>query len=193
VACLLWNFAPPPWYYSAQHTHTMRCSQFLEIYSDYRDGLIMDPRVEGEIRRHLRDCRRCMNYDASISRGVMALRATSDIHPSRSIHGGFDHRLACAQDELSQLDGVRTAHAGVMVGLMTVAAVALLLGTSVGTEEPRPMPQVTTATAAPPFLTVANDGRPVNLTDTSVPAFGRELPSDSDQQVSFDRWVSLAH
>lgn len=168
----------------------MRCSQFLELYSDYRDGLITDPRTAGEVRMHLAQCKRCMNYDAAISRGVMALRATSDIRPSRSIANGFILQLHQCQEKPSDFEGVRTAHAGIMAGLMTVAAVILLLGVGLGHEEEASEPRVAAANSAPPFLTTGDTLRPT-LTDWNVPAYRRELPSDSEQQVSFDRWVSL--
>lgn len=171
---------------------TMRCSQFLDLYSDYRDGLIADPRVESEVRMHLRQCKRCMNYDATISRGVMALRATSDINPSRSVPD-FRRHLLEYRGGFPDLEGVRSAHAGIMAGLMTVAAVVLLVGIAFAPEEEPPVPPVAASSSAPPFLTIPDRSRPVDLTDSSVPAYGRELPSDSAQRVSFDRWISLAH
>jgi hypothetical protein len=171
----------------------MRCSQFLDLYSDYRDGLITDPRVEADIRMHLMQCKRCMDYDATISRGVMALRATSDINPSRSIHGDFRRHQREYQDEFPDSEGVRTAHAGIMAGLMTVAAVVLFLGVGAAPEEEPSAPLAAASSSAPPFLTVRDGLRAVDLTDSNVPAYGRELPADSAPHVSFDRWISLTH
>ncbi len=171
----------------------MRCSQFLDLYSDYRDGLITDPCLEGEVRMHLRHCRCCMNYDAAISRGVMALRATNNIQPSHPIHHDSYHSQPASSEAAPELEGVKAAHAGIMAGLMTVAAVAILIWSGPAPEEERSSPPVATASSAPPFMTVAGEVRPVNLTDTSVPAYGRELPSDSIRRVPFDRWISLAH
>ena len=75
----------------------MRCSEFLEIYSDYRDGLIADPDLARSVQRHLRHCTRCMDYDALVSRGVMALRATGEIRPNPLFVRRLERRVAALE------------------------------------------------------------------------------------------------
>ncbi len=99
-------------------TPDMRCSDFLELYSDYRDGLITDPLEAQQIQQHLRRCSRCMDYDALVSRGVMALRATSDINPSFPALRRLENRLAAVSTTDEAAEPVRLAPAGIMAVLI---------------------------------------------------------------------------
>jgi len=171
----------------------MRCSDFLQLYSDYRDGLIEDPRLDGDIRQHLAGCTRCMDYDVSIARGVMLLKATSDIGPSLSFTRRLESRLSQADRESERGVNARSFHAGIMVALMTAAAIALAVGIGSNPDEARSQVGLTGTTAAEPFVsTSASGGRLVDLTDLSVPAFGIEVTGRSQSQVSFTTWVSLS-
>ena len=172
----------------------MRCSDFLQLYSDYRDGLIEDPRLEGDIRQHLMACNRCMDYDASIARGVMLLKATSDIGPSLSFARRLASRLSQADSESERGVKARSFHAGIMVALMTAAAIALAVGIGSNPDEARSPVGLAGATATPPFVsTPASGDGLVDLTDLSVlPALGTEATGRSQSQVSFTSWVSLS-
>jgi hypothetical protein len=171
----------------------MRCSDFLQFYSNYRDGLIEDPRLEGDIRQHLAGCNRCMDYDASIARGVMLLKATSDIGPSLGFTRRLESRLSQGDGESEHSDVARSVHAAIMVVLMLAAAIALAVAIGSNPDEARSQTGLASATAAPPFVsTSASGGRLVDLTDLSVPAFGTEVAGRSQSQVSFATWVSLS-
>jgi len=172
----------------------MRCSDFLQIYSDYRDGLIEDPRLDGDIRQHLAWCNRCMDYDASIARGVMLLKATSDIGPSLSFTRRLESRLSQADSGSERGVTARSFHAGIMVALMTAAAIALAVGIGSNPGEARSQAGIEGATAAaPPFVSTSASGVGlVDLSDRGVPAFGAEVTGKYQSQVSFATWVSLS-
>lgn len=156
----------------------MQCAEFLELYSDYRDGLLQDGGLERSMLRHLLSCPHCMCYDARVARGVTALRAFSDLEPSAGFRAALDGRLATSA--LQEAEPVTPGPAGVMVGLMVATAIALLFWAgqsrtadqapqAVATHEiepvPRPLPAV-----------VANPGAPfVSFANLSVPAFDREF------------------
>ncbi|UCD24097.1 MAG: zf-HC2 domain-containing protein [Gemmatimonadota bacterium] len=171
----------------------MRCSDLLRLYSDYRDGFVDDPRREQEIRQHLAGCRRCMNYDASISRGVMLLRATSDIGPSLGFSRRLESRLSQLDGDMEHRDTKRSLHAGIMVVLMMAAAVALAIG--IGSEPIDDATQANVVSVTPAPETVSgptSGGVLVDLTNMSVPAFGTEITGRSRSALSFATWVSLS-
>src|SRR2546427_7741553 len=62
----------------------MTCAEFLERYTDFRDGLITAPRELRRFERHLARCAGCRRYDTAVRRGVLALQAVERIEPSRS-------------------------------------------------------------------------------------------------------------
>src|SRR5712671_1013902 len=51
----------------------MTCAEFLERYTDFRDGLVTAPRELRRFGRHLARCTGCRRYDAAVRRGVLAL------------------------------------------------------------------------------------------------------------------------
>ncbi len=171
----------------------MRCSDLLELYSDYRDGLITDPRTLRTVQQHLRHCGRCMNYDALVSRGVIALKATSDIQPSTLFSRRLEQRLAADSPAVHSGEQVRPAHAGIMAGLMVATALAMLLWMGVADEETAPPDRVSASSepASASLVQPVARQRPVDLVDWSVPAYSDEGDDASDQQVSFETWVSL--
>jgi hypothetical protein len=103
----------------------MLCADLLQLYSEYRDG-VCDPALEQEVRSHLADCRKCMDYDAYISRGVMLLKATSDIAPSARFARQLERRLGTDLRSARPHAPAGGVRAGVMAALVTAAAVTLL-------------------------------------------------------------------
>src|SRR6266704_2219935 len=53
----------------------MTCAEFLDRYTDFRDGLITAPRELRRFDRHLAQCAACRRYDTAVRRGVLALEA----------------------------------------------------------------------------------------------------------------------
>ncbi len=164
----------------------MQCSGFLAIYSDYRDGLISDPALRRDVRRHLRHCPRCMNYDALVARGVMALRSTSDLEPATRFGLGFKAPEAG--------EDVNPAHAGLMVALMLLTAVATAFWagaerkqTSTLASEPSVVVESVPVRQAPQPLVEIR----VNLDNWSVPAYVDQVQTSPNRAVSFETWVTL--
>src|SRR3989442_12896748 len=71
----------------------MTCAEFLERYTDFRDGLITAPRELRRFERHLARCAGCRRYDTAVRRGVLALQAVETIEPSRDFRPRLDGRL----------------------------------------------------------------------------------------------------
>src|SRR2546429_8545515 len=71
----------------------MTCDEFLERYTDFRDGLITAPRELRRFERHLARCAGCRRYDTAVRRGVLALQAVETIEPSRDFRRRLDARL----------------------------------------------------------------------------------------------------
>ena len=100
----------------------MRCAEFLEHYTDFRDGLITAPRELRHFTRHLTQCAACRRYDVAVRRGVLALQTVETIEPSRDFRRRLDARLAHERAALSQVP----ARAGIAAALFVAAALALV-------------------------------------------------------------------
>lgn len=100
----------------------MTCTEFIERYTDVRDGLITTPRELRRFERHLALCPTCRRYDTAVRRGVLALQAAETIEPSRDFRRRLDARL---ERERHTARDVPT-RAGVAVALFVAAALALV-------------------------------------------------------------------
>lgn len=104
----------------------MRCADFLQRYSDLRDGVTLERSVALELERHLRTCPRCARYDYAVTRGVGALRLLSEIEPSPAFRRELRARLALAARGAPQLAPMRMPAAVAAAALVAVAAATLL-------------------------------------------------------------------
>ncbi len=147
----------------------MRCTEFLEHYSDFRDAQFANPDLARQMRRHLLACPRCMQYDARVSRGVTVFKTLSDLEPSTDFRRSLTRRLL--SEPLAEPEPVMPASAGLTVALMVATGVALVVwDRSASSTEPLPS---SAASEIPVPAVVANAGIPfVSFTDLSVPAFG---------------------
>lgn len=100
----------------------MNCAEFLQRYTDVRDGLITAPRELRRFERHLTQCAACRRYDTAVRRGVIALQAAGTIEPSREFRRRLDARLARERRALSTVP----ARAGIAAALFVAAALALV-------------------------------------------------------------------
>jgi hypothetical protein len=163
----------------------MDCSEFLELYSDYRDGRLDDARVTRSVREHLSECEACMRYDASVCRGVMALRSTDELEPTRPI--SFSG-MALLPDSAETHSPMPAKFVG---GLMVAAAIALLLWPQ--TEEPLDPPSVARVEAAPPPpAVVLPDPKPLPVRDIEAgkPVLNAQFQPRLEQ-VSYEEWVAV--
>jgi anti-sigma factor RsiW len=165
----------------------MRCSEFLDLYSDYRDGRVGDPAVVARLRRHLLQCPRCARYDARISRGVTVLRSLSALEPTTAFRHDLVRRLGEAAEAPVPLT---PAPAGLMVGLMIAAAILLLVWPSGSTRRPVLSPPAQTAAAHRPLPAIVVTAGPpfVGFTELTVPAFSatwRVPGAESEPDVGY--------
>ncbi len=75
----------------------MRCSDFLSLYSDYRDGTLRSPWLRRRLLQHLASCDECARYDGILNTGIDALRSVEPIEPSDRFRVRLRCRLALAQ------------------------------------------------------------------------------------------------
>jgi len=163
----------------------MDCSEFLELYSDYRDGRLEDASVARSVREHLDECEACMRYDAFICRGVMALRSSTELEPTKPI---ILNRLTLLPDSPEPLYPAPAKLAG---ALMVAAAIALLLWPQ--SEEPLDQPSLARVnTAPPPPAVVLPDPAPlpVRNIDPQTPVHHAQFQPRLEQ-VSFEEWVAV--
>ena len=163
----------------------MDCSEFLILYTDYRDGRLENASVARSVREHLRDCETCMRYDAAICRGVMALRSADELEPSRPI--AF-RGLNVLPDSADPISPTPAKFAG---ALMIAATLALLLWPQ--SEEPTdsaPMAGAEPALPPPVIVLPQPQPLPVRNIDPRRPVF-HALLQPRPQQVSFDEWVAV--
>jgi hypothetical protein len=133
----------------------MQCAEFLDRYSDFRDGLVTAPRELRRFQRHLAVCAQCREYDTAVRRGVLALQVLGTIAPSSGFRRRLDERLR--RERALAMEPVTSRHGGIAAALLV--AVSLTLLAFEATRRPRPL----AAPALPPVAfpkPVANAGVP---------------------------------
>lgn len=101
----------------------MTCPEFLERYSEFRDGLITAPGEARRFERHLAQCSVCRNYEAALRRGVRALQAVDVVVPSAAFRSRLESRL---RTERLIAGPTPSARAGIAATLFIAVAIALL-------------------------------------------------------------------
>ncbi len=177
----------------------MRCSQFLTLYSDFRDGVLRDPGLKRRVNHHASRCRRCARYHRAVSEGVELLRSLAGPEPSEAFRPGLRKQLL----EEAERDYRHSAPPPRFAAtLMLAAAVALFTGEASlqtpgdrdqsTTQPPRPMPMVT-ANPGPPFVSFAELSLPAIRTSPVQPPPPPILePRDLEPRRSVIEPVTLA-
>jgi hypothetical protein len=156
----------------------MDCSEFLDSYSEFRDGVITDPHRLRLMREHRVQCLSCARYDASVRHGV---RAVGEIEPSADFRARVLARVAASQGR--PIEPVAAGAAGIAAGLMLAAAIAMLIYE--GNRRPEPLPIPVAATEPPAgFIPVGQPSQiplahPFVIVNPSMP-----FVSFTDLQVS---------
>jgi hypothetical protein len=99
----------------------MVCDQFVERYTEYRDGLLA-PEARREVEEHLDRCPCCTRYDRVMQRGLNILAEIPCAESSDDFMPRLRHRLYNV--DCGSVDGKR--HFGGSAALIGVAAVGLL-------------------------------------------------------------------
>jgi len=132
----------------------MTCADFLDRYTDFRDGLITVRRELQACERHLAHCAACRRYDAAVRQGVLALRTAERIEPSPD----FRRRLEARLERERRRAGEVPASARIAAALFLAAALALVVREGVR----RPQMAAAPILPAVPFPTpVVRAGVPV--------------------------------
>jgi hypothetical protein len=103
----------------------MDCAEFLDRYTEFRDGLVTAPRELRRFRRHLAGCEHCGHYDTAVRRGVLALQAAETIEPSPDFRRRLEKRLA--RERLTTASALMPPRAGIAAALLIAAALAGLV------------------------------------------------------------------
>jgi hypothetical protein len=149
----------------------MNCTDFLEHYSAYRDGLIENQALLGRLKRHLLVCPQCMRYDARLARGVTVLRSLTEVHPSPKFRRRLATRLAAPTTEVEQ--PVVPAPTGIVAAMMLLAAAALFLWHGFSNV---PQTEVVEQAAPPAPVVVVSPRVPfVGFADFTLPASNGDL------------------
>lgn len=132
----------------------MRCPEFLDRYSEFRDGLITAPRELRRFRRHLALCGSCRAYDLAVREAVATLRGAPELTPSPDFRHRLERRLA--------REASRQPRPAVLMQLAAALLVAVAL--ALVAYEAGHRPTVAQAPALPPVAfpkPVANVGVPL--------------------------------
>ena len=160
---------------------SMNCTEFLELYSDYRDGCLENAGLACSVR----ECDACMRYDAAMCRGVMALRSTGELEPSRKV---VVRSISVLPDSGETASPVPAKFAG---ALMVAAAIALVVWPA--NEEPSIPPPVAQAQpAARASVAVLPEPKPLPVREIEPPTrvFHAQLQPPPDQ-APIAEWVAL--
>ena len=101
----------------------MTCAEFLDGYTEFRDGLLTAPGEARRFERHLAQCPSCRMYEATLRRGVRALQTVDVLLPSADFRTRLEARL---RTEGLVASPTPHARAGVAAALFIVVALALL-------------------------------------------------------------------
>jgi anti-sigma factor RsiW len=116
----------------------MTCNEFLEHYTEYRDGLI--PREARRFARHLSQCASCRRHDQALRRGVLELQDTDTIHPSADFRRRLEQRLR--HEGLVAGPPVTPGRAGLVAALFVGVAIALVAFEGAHRHRPAQQPEL---------------------------------------------------
>jgi anti-sigma factor RsiW len=112
----------------------VNCSDFLQDYSSYRDGLLSSER-EDELRSHVAECESCARYDRVIGGGVELVRSLDAVEPSDDFMDRLQHRIYHVEDEM------RVSRSSSGSSLALTVAIAAAIGVTAWTPSLRPVAQ----------------------------------------------------
>jgi hypothetical protein len=102
------------------------CSEFLEDYSGFRDG-ILDPARAEAMRRHASACPSCARYDRVVASGVDVFRDLPGVEPSYDFLPRLQHRIYQADYEASRRRRRASGASAVLTAGMGLAIAATVL------------------------------------------------------------------
>ncbi len=113
------------------------CSDFLEDYSAFRDGLLTAQR-SADFDAHLADCASCTRYDRVIGGGVELVREIGVLEPSEDFMNRLQHRIYHVEEEMRA-----SRHAASGTSVAFTLAIAAAIGAAAWAPAMRPqVPQM---------------------------------------------------
>lgn len=108
--------------HSKRDVRQMQCTDFIEGYTDFRDGLLDEARTEAHVR-HIESCSACARYDRVLRGGLELLHSLPEAESSDDFMSRLQHRLYNVDQGLP--DSVTNRFVG-SAALAAVAGVGLL-------------------------------------------------------------------
>ena len=102
----------------------VECADFLESYSDFRDGLL-PLSAEADFEAHLKACASCARYDRVVGGGVQVFRSLPQLSPSPDFQARLRDRLWYV-DRSSEGHGSGASLAVTMLICLSIGASAWL-------------------------------------------------------------------
>ncbi len=165
----------------------MHCSDFLERYSDFRDGLLDAP-SSARFVEHLAACPRCARYHTRLNLALGVLKELDPVEPSPEFRGSLRHRL---REAIRFAQPLLPRPARLAAALMLAAALAIFVFEDTGEQKPLPIPPVAQSEEPNPIM-VAKPSYPfVTFTDLSTPVYDNPLSRSDQRETSLSTWVSL--
>lgn len=143
----------------------MHCSEYLALFSDFRDGRTEEAQSR-EIEEHLRVCPRCEEHFSAVERGVSLLRSVPEVDLPPDFHPRLRHRLFHLHDSAriateSLGSGATTLAVLAVAAVLAIAAWAPRAGAGPATVELAPLvvaaPATDSFTPAPRASTFFRD------------------------------------
>ncbi len=97
------------------------CTQFLDAYSEFRDGLLTRELMQGH-EAHLVACSSCARYDRVVEQGIRVFRDLPPVEPSQDFVPRLQHRLYHLEEEMRSPSG----HASGTPVAFTLAIAAII-------------------------------------------------------------------
>lgn len=76
----------------------MKCSEFLDSYTDFRDGALA-PAKGDALRAHMTECVPCRRYDRVVTRGINLLQALPETPPDPDFRARLRHSIYTLEEE----------------------------------------------------------------------------------------------
>lgn len=102
---------------------TMSCDEFIQGYSDYRDGLLPEGK-RARFDRHIERCDQCARYDSVVDRGVGLWCGLPGAEASPDFLPRLQHRLYHV-DDAARLTSKRALGSAALVAVASVGLLAV--------------------------------------------------------------------
>ncbi|MEN8145069.1 MAG: zf-HC2 domain-containing protein [Gemmatimonadota bacterium] len=103
----------------------MNCEAFLDLYTEYRDGLLDELRL-AKAERHLATCESCTRYDSVFCRGIELLHTIPSAESAEDFMPRLRHRLYNVDDGIYRASRRQLGGSAALIGVASVGLLSLL-------------------------------------------------------------------